>query len=64
MATKNLIKPLEKKSICWSIELFRDNTDGSTSWVNIEDHYRWGQGFVEAEVLDLIKEWNTIPLDQ
>ena len=45
-----LIKPLEKKSICWHIELFRDNADNTTSWVNIEDHYRWGQGFVEADM--------------
>jgi len=43
------IKPLEKKSITWCIELFRENKDGSTSWVNIEDHYRWGQGFVEYD---------------
>ena len=49
MSKVYLIKPLEKKSICWNIELFRDNADGSTSWVNIEDHYRWGQGFVEDE---------------
>lgn len=44
------IKPLHKKSICWHIELFRDNPDGSTSWVNIDDHYRWGQGFVEEDM--------------
>jgi hypothetical protein len=49
MSQVYLIKPLHKKSICWMIELFRDNADGSTSWVNIEDHYRWGQGFVEAD---------------
>ena len=49
MAKVYLIKPLEKKSICWHIELFKDNADGSTSWVNIEDHYRWGQGFVEYD---------------
>jgi hypothetical protein len=50
MSKVYLIKPLHKKSICWCIELFRDNADGSTSWVNIEDHYRWGQGFVEADM--------------
>ena len=44
------IKPLEKKSICWHIELFRKNKDGSYSYVNIEDHYRWGQGFVEEDM--------------
>jgi hypothetical protein len=45
-----LIKPLEKKSICWHIELFRDNPDNTISWVNIDDHYRWGQGFVEEDM--------------
>jgi hypothetical protein len=50
MSRVYLIKPLEKKSICWHIELFRDNADNTTSWVNIEDHYRWGQGFVEADM--------------
>lgn len=50
MANVYLIKPIHKKSICWHIELFRDNSDGSTSWVNIEDHYRWGQGFIEADM--------------
>jgi hypothetical protein len=50
MSQVYLIKPLEKKSITWYIELFRENKDGSTSWVNIEDHYRWGQGFVEGDM--------------
>jgi hypothetical protein len=45
-----LIKPLHKKSICWHIEMFRDNADGSISWFNIDDHYRWGQGFVEEDM--------------
>jgi hypothetical protein len=45
-----LIKPLHKKSICWHIEMFRENKNGSISWVNIEDHYRWGQGFVEEDM--------------
>lgn len=50
MSRVYLIKPLEKKSIVWRIEMFRDNADGSTSWFNIEDTYRWGQGFVEADM--------------
>lgn len=45
-----LIKPLEKKSICWHIEMFRENADGSISWFNVDDHYRWGQGFVEEDM--------------
>ena len=44
------IKPLEKKSISWEVEMFRDNADGSTSWFNISDHYRWGQGFIEFDM--------------
>jgi len=44
------IRPLEKKSISAVYEMFRENDDGSTSWFNVEDHYRWGQGFVEADM--------------
>jgi len=44
------IKPLEKKSISMVFEMFRENADGSVSWFNIEDHYRWGQGFIEADM--------------
>jgi len=44
------IKPLEKKSICWHIEMYRENADGSISWFNVDDHYRWGQGFVEEDM--------------
>jgi hypothetical protein len=44
------IKPLEKKSISVVYEMYRDNDDGSISWFNIEDHYRWGQGFIEEDM--------------
>lgn len=44
------ITPLEKKSISIIYEMFRDNDDGSTSWFNIEDHYRWGQGFIDEDM--------------
>ena len=50
MSKVYLIKPLHKKSICWHVEMFRDNADGSISWFNIDDHYRWGQGFVEEDM--------------
>jgi len=50
MSQVYLIKPLHKKSICWRIEMFRENADGSISWFNIDDHYRWGQGFVEGDL--------------
>jgi hypothetical protein len=45
-----LIKPLEKKSIVWHVEMFRENKDGSISWFNIDETYRWGQGFIEADM--------------
>ena len=44
------IKPLEKKSISAVYEMYRENDDGSISWFNVEDHYRWGQGFIEADM--------------
>ena len=45
------ITPLEKKSISITYEMFRENDDGTISWFNIEDHYRWGKGFI-AEDMD------------
>lgn len=44
------ITPLEKKSIYAHYEMFRSNPDGSTSWFNIDDRYRWGQGFIEEDM--------------
>jgi hypothetical protein len=43
------IVPLEKKSITFVAEIYRNNDDGSVSWFNIEDGYRWGQGFIDTE---------------
>jgi hypothetical protein len=51
------IKPLEKKSIVWHVEMFRENPDGSISWFNIDETYRWGQGFIEEE-LDCNLPWD------
>ena len=45
-----LIKPLEKKSIEWRVEMFRENADGSISWFNMTETYRWGQGFIEEDL--------------
>ena len=45
-----LIKPLEKKSIEWYVEMYRNNEDGSISWFNMSETYRWGQGFVEEDM--------------
>ena len=45
------ITPLEKKSISITYEMFRENADGTISWFNVDDNYRWGQGFI-AEDMD------------
>lgn len=45
-----LIKPLEKKSVVYHVEMFRENADGSVSWFNIDETYRWGQGFIEGDM--------------
>lgn len=45
-----LIKPLEKKSIVYHVEMFRENKDGSISWFNLDETYRWGQGFIEEDM--------------
>ena len=44
------ITPLEKKSIYIVYEMFRENDDGSISWFNVEDHYRWGRGFIAEDM--------------
>ena len=50
MSKVYLIKPLEKKSIIYHVEMFRENADGSISWFNIDETYRWGQGFIEEDM--------------
>jgi hypothetical protein len=50
MSRVYLIKPLEKKSVVYHVEMFRENADGSISWFNIDDTYRWGQGFIEEDM--------------
>lgn len=50
MSQVYLIKPLEKKSVEAVYEMFRENKDGSTSWFNLKETFRWGQGFVEADM--------------
>lgn len=47
--TVYLIKPLEKKSVVYHVEMYRENDDGSISWFNLEETYRWGQGFIDSE---------------
>jgi hypothetical protein len=54
--TVYVIKPLQKKSIVWHVEMYRENADGTISWFNIDETYRWGQGFVEGD-LDCNLPW-------
>jgi len=44
------ITPLEKKSIVWHVEMYRNNADGSISWFNLDKTFRWGQGFIEDDM--------------
>jgi hypothetical protein len=44
------VTPLHKKSIVYHVEMFRENSDGSISWFNIDETYRWGQGFIEEDM--------------
>jgi hypothetical protein len=50
MSRVYLIKPLEKKSIVYHVEMYRENPDGSISWFNLDETYRWGQGFIEEDM--------------
>ncbi len=61
MSRVYLIKPLEKKSIIWHVEMYRTNPDGSISWFNLDETYRWGQGFVEGD-LDCNLPWEGDPV--
>ena len=56
MSKVYLIKPLHKKSVVYHVEMFRNNPDGSISWFNIDETYRWGQGFIEED-LDCNLPW-------
>jgi hypothetical protein len=44
------ITPLEKKSIYAYYEMFRENADGTTSWFNIAETFRWGTGFIPVDM--------------
>jgi hypothetical protein len=55
------ITPLEKKSIVYHVEMYRNNPDGSVGWFNIDETYRWGQGFIEED-LDCNLPWQDDPV--
>lgn len=50
MSTVYLIKPLEKKSIVYHVEMFRKNKNGTFSWFSMDETFRWGQGFIEGDM--------------
>lgn len=56
MSQVYLIKPLEKKSIQWVVEMYRRNNDDTVSWFTVRETYRWGQGFIEED-LDCNLPW-------
>jgi len=45
-----VIKPLEKKSIVYHVEMYRHNENGTISWFNLDETFRWGQGFIEENL--------------
>ena len=56
-----VIKPLEKKSIVWHAEMYRNNSDGTISWFNLDETFRWGQGFIEED-MDCNLPWEGDPV--
>ena len=49
MAKQYRITPLEKKSVYYKLEMYRKNNDGSISWFNTDECWRWGQGFLDED---------------
>ena len=49
------ITPLAKKSIVVEYEMFRNNENGSISWFNVAETFRWGFGFLSEEDGPFIK---------
>lgn len=44
------IQSLESKNTIVRYEMYRENPDGSISWFNLEDRYRWGSGFIAEDM--------------
>ena len=61
MSKVYLVKPLHKKSIVWHVEMYRENADRTVSWFNIDETYRWGQGFIEED-MDSNLPWEGDPV--
>lgn len=56
-----LVTPLHKKSIIYHVEMFRENADGTISWFNLDETYRWGQGFIDGD-MDCNLPWKGDPV--
>lgn len=44
--TAYVVRPTEKKSICAKYLIIETLEDGDTKWFNVDEHYRWGRGFI------------------
>jgi hypothetical protein len=49
MAKQYRITPLEKKRAYYSLEMYRKNDDGSVSWFNTNECWRFAQGFLDED---------------
>lgn len=49
MSQLYLIKPIDKKSIEYFMDVYRTNPDGTMSGWTVTETYRWGQGFRELD---------------
>jgi len=61
MSRVYLIKPTDKKSVVYHVEMYRTNPDGTVSWFNLDETYRWGQGFIEED-MDCNLPWEGDPI--
>ena len=43
------VVPLEKKSVVYKAEMYRNNADGTLSWFNVSTTYRSGMGYLDDE---------------
>lgn len=44
-----LIKPVDKKSVEYFLDVYRNNPDGTVSGWTVTETFRWGQGFRELD---------------
>jgi hypothetical protein len=49
MTKQYRVTPLKNKSAYYRLEIYRKNRDGRLSWVNIDECWRWAQGFLSED---------------